>query len=168
MKTVRFSRVVETAGRPEVHTLWVAPEKDPAFRRARDAHRVMTLASTRGKTDAGIVGYDPEQKSSEFLIFPKSLQHFAGARVVGIKFDLVEQPKTAPAKLEFKAATGKKKTKAKPTPNVIPFEPKPAPPKAKPAAAPGPLVREVRAALKELEAGKSVAAYRRLQRALET
>jgi hypothetical protein len=102
-RTVRFTQVVKRSGEPQVHTLWVAPEKDPELQRAEKANRVMTIhASHRGgKSDVGAVGFDPNaDHGGQFLIFPKSLKPFAGARVVGIKFDLVEQPKLSPAKVE--------------------------------------------------------------------
>lgn len=58
----------------------------------------MTVApGGAGRTDAGFVGFDPA-KPGQFLIFPKSLRPFEGARVVGIKFDLVAQPKFASAR----------------------------------------------------------------------
>jgi hypothetical protein len=211
-KTVRFTQVVERSGQPQPHTLWLPPEKDPALKRAIAADRVMTIeaAAGGGKTDVGVVGFDRAHAGNgQFLIFPKSLKRFAGARVVGIKFDLVEQPKlAAPATLKAFARTpgpGRKKHQGpEPTPVHEPEEepeeppivrPKPparaashaqakvtsaaktsqairqretAPARAKPAgptAAESALLREVRAAIKELQRGKSVAAYERLQRA---
>lgn len=184
MKTVRFSQVIAAAGRPRAHTLWVPPERDPEFKRARTANRVMTIAHTAGKTDAGIVGFDAKQGASEFLIFPKSLKKFEGARVVGVKFDLVEQPKLGAAKpgawKTAPAHPSARARKAKPA-KLIPFPPSEKTPPPKPARKPEAerqtkaeakppeamhLVREIRAALKELEAGKSVAAYRRLEKAI--
>jgi hypothetical protein len=97
-KTVRFTQVVERSGAPQVHTLWLSPEKDPELQRAEKTHRVMTIhpAGSGGKTDVGTVGFKSDEGSNaQFLIFPKSLKRFEGARVVGIKFDLVEQPKLA-------------------------------------------------------------------------
>jgi hypothetical protein len=98
IKTVRFTQVVERSGQPQVHTLWLPPDKDPELQRAQKAHRVMTIESggAGGKTDVGRVGFSPDSKRpAQFLIFPKSLKTFEGARVVGIKFDLVAQPKLA-------------------------------------------------------------------------
>jgi hypothetical protein len=89
-KTVRFTRVVERSGKPHVHTLWVAPEKDAELQRALEAHRVMAVepAGTAGKTDLGVVGFAArEHQGAQILIFPKSLKPFEGARVVGVKFD---------------------------------------------------------------------------------
>jgi hypothetical protein len=204
-KTVRFAQVVERSGQPHVHTLWMAPEKDPELKRAQQAHRVMRVApGGAGKTDVGTVGFERGQKEGQLLIFPKSLQRFEGARVVGIKFDLVEQPKLADAAdlkevAQPKNVRGKKpKPAPRPTiaatveepeptraPEVEPErqpDPEPAPeppprvPKAKrsshAATKPEPardsaLVREVRAALKDLQRGKSVAAYQRLERAIQ-
>lgn len=219
-KTVRFTQVVERCGEPRVHTLWLPPEKDPEFKRARGANRVMTVetAGATGKTDVGRIGFDPaDTKPGQFLIFPKSLQRFEGARVVGIKFDLVAQSKLAPAtSRKTTTATRSQKTPQKTTSvtkarkairsdipensrdqtsptapaealKVVPFEsdsaaedpppakaavsPKSPPPSApKHRAVPQPgdriLRREIHAAMKELKAGKSVAAYQRLERAV--
>src|ERR1051325_717313 len=96
-KTVRFTELVKRAGEPHAHTLWVAPKDDAELQRAIAAERVLTVK--RGaSTDAGLVGFDVSGKEpAQILIFPKSLKAFSGARVVGIKFDLVEQPKFASA-----------------------------------------------------------------------
>lgn len=97
-KTVRFTQVVERSGKPQVHTLWLPPDKDPELKRAEHAHRVMRVGhgSQGGKTDVGTVGLESSAKpEGQVLIFPKSLKPFEGARIVGIKFDLVEQPKLA-------------------------------------------------------------------------
>ena len=234
-KTVRFTQVVERSGRPQVHTLWLPPDKDPELQRAQKAHRVMTIepGSSGSKTDVGTVGFKRDAKLGQFLIFPKSLKTFDGAHVVGIKFDLVAQPKLAAvaplrhskepprrrgARKKPVATSAADRKPAAPTPmsadesddrapapaeasadsTVVPFEPLPrretpdektagstrarsrARPSAKQArrekvATPAPserqagdatLVREIRAAMKELERGKSVAAYQRLERAL--
>jgi len=169
-----------------VHTLWLPPDKDPEFKRARDAHRVMTLKESPagGKADFGTVGFDSKHENSgQFLIFPKSLKGFDGARVIGVKFDLIEQPKLAAAqkpqrKVSARAKPLRHKTKiprerslklpTSPKPgaqNVVPFEPEETKESASPAHAA--LIREVRAAMKELQRGKSVAAYQRLERALQ-
>jgi hypothetical protein len=223
-KSVRFTNIVERCGRPRAHTLWLSPDKDPELQRAITANRVMTvqLSATSGKTDQGVVGFEASP-GAQILIFPKSLKSFEGARIVGIKFELVEQPKmelarTPAAKVAHTkpkerkpaavkhAAAEKKDTDAvekQPAPEPTPPQTEPAPPKQskaraksrahpKPARvehittkeaadapqrveaadetdkpAKGALVDEVRAAIKELEQGKAVAAYRRLQRAIE-
>jgi hypothetical protein len=220
-KTVRFTNIVERSGTPHVHTLWLPPEKDPALKRAKAEHRVMTVASPGGgnKTDRGIVGFHPHAgKVSQFLIFPKALKRFEGAHVVGIKFDLIAQPKLADAdslknittsaskrKVGKKTAALKSVKAHRPHPTdrsagasendhdakIVSFEPPLSEPddraaggeskttaqtrkkKAQAAAlkhdaaSKTSLMREVRAAIKELEAGKAVAAYQRLQRAVE-
>ena len=230
-KTVRFSRVVEKAGQPEVHTLWLPPGKDPTLQRAEKLNQVMTVApkASGTKTDVGVVGFDPQAgKRSQFLIFPKSLKRFQGARVIGIRFDLVAQPKFTAATTFAAAGRSKpaaRKHKPAPLPAaptapepespateevVVPFEtdarepvrharaakPEPAPRakaasrRAEPATgsnkpprtakprqsaraaethpATARLLREVRAAMKELQRGQSVAAYQRLERAVST
>ena len=215
-KTVRFTNVVERSGRPRAHTLWLAPDKDPELKRALASDRVMTVeqSATGGKADVGHVGFDVEHsQGAQILIFPKSLKRFEGARVVGVKFDLVEQPRmelarTPEAKVRKTTAKAGRLSQAaaapeaKETPKVevdaakeaaretegpppkeksrvedaAPVETAPAKhrrpskqrPKAKATPRPEdePLVREIRAALKELEAGNPVAAYRRLERAI--
>ncbi|HUR58445.1 MAG TPA: hypothetical protein VM029_12085 [Opitutaceae bacterium] len=158
MKTVRFTEVVRRSGKPHVHTLWLAPEKDPALVRARKADRVMTVAAGggAGKTDAGFVGFEPGQhEGGQFLIFPQSLKPFAGARVVGIKFDLIDQPKLVVATPEKKRAVPPKpKEKEKP------------PLKIEPETYPE-LQRELQHIIAELKAGRADAARRRLQRTIE-
>ncbi len=112
MKTIRFTEVVEQCGRPHAHALWVAPDDDPEFLRARKADRVMTVEPTPGgKADVGKVGFAPDpEKGNLFLIFPRSLKAFHGTRIIGIKFDLVDQPATlTPKEHEVWTNTGRRK-----------------------------------------------------------
>lgn len=216
-KSVRFSQVVARSGVPHAHTLWVAPKDDRELQQAIAAGRVMTIeaAGASGKTSVGVVGFDARGKrNDQILIFPKSLKAFAGARVIGIKFELLEQPAfAAPAELRNSAmprrrpATARKSASRSAPPDApaapkMPTTPAKAaaqsqssgetstPPQEAPAAANRPvapaksrtathrpprlpddhalaaLVREIRSAMKELEGGKSVAAYQRLERAI--
>jgi hypothetical protein len=190
-KTVRFTRVVERSGRPHVHTLWLPPDKDPDFKRARDTHRVMTLQQIPGggKADFGVIGYDAKNGSGgQFLIFPKSLKAFEGARVVGVKFDLIELPKLAavrtpkskrnssarakvrrrsvdrPAPRSAKAPGVRPTNLSAPVRKVI--SPEPVAEAEKKSPKDTLLQREILAAMKELQHGKSLAARQRLERAL--
>jgi hypothetical protein len=81
-KTIRFAQVVSRSGRPHVHTLWVAPEKDAELRRAQKDHRVMTvLSGNGGKADTGVVGFERSKSAAaQVLIFPQSLARFADRR----------------------------------------------------------------------------------------
>lgn len=194
-KNVRFTRVVERSGQPHVHTLWLPPDKDPELKRAREAHRVMTLETrpNGAKADVGHVGFDATHDANEqLLIFPRSLKPFEGSRVIGIKFDLVDQPKLAPAQRARHLAPRRRKSArtshparlervteeraspahepaAKPksaSPHAQAARPAPAKSPSQPSAAHAALIREVRAAMKELQGGKAVAAYQRLEHAL--
>ena len=91
METVRFSKIVEAAGRPVVHVLWIDPDKDPILKKAINAKRVMTVHQglTSGKADYGTVGFQ-KGVSGQILIFPKSLKRFADMRVTGVKYDLLD------------------------------------------------------------------------------
>ena len=91
METVRFSKIVEAAGRPVVHVLWIDPDKDTILKKAINAIRVMTVHQglTKAKADYGTVGFQ-KGISGQILIFPQSLKRFANLRVTGVKYDLFD------------------------------------------------------------------------------
>jgi hypothetical protein len=96
MDTVRFSKIVEAAGKPDVHVLWIDPAKDSVLQKAIKANRVMTIHQGAGtKSDYGTVGFE-KNASGQVLIFPKSLKSFENNRIVGVKYDLLESV-SAPA-----------------------------------------------------------------------
>jgi hypothetical protein len=86
--TVRFSRIVEKCGQPNVYTLWQKPSADPRFQRQLKNDRVMTIQKSESGTDFGIVGLK-ERKGATYLVFQKSLKHFADKRIIGIDWTLV-------------------------------------------------------------------------------
>src|ERR1051325_143053 len=90
-RTVRFAKVVETAGTPEVISLWTKPERDQRFMTAVRQNRVMTIKQqTVGSAkDFGLVGFLRE-KNVSYLIFPRSLKPFQDCRVVEIIYDLIK------------------------------------------------------------------------------
>src|SRR4051794_2355682 len=93
-KTVRFAEIVRTCGSPELVTLWQEPDKDHDFKSAVSGQRVMTVKQENvgTKKDFGLVGFYREA-SAGCLIFPKSLQPYQGKRVIGIKYELLAQPR---------------------------------------------------------------------------
>ena len=181
-KKVRFAKVVAQLGKPHAHTLWIAPEKDSELNRALKANRVMMVEQSAGggKADYGTVGFDRARaEGSQILIFPKSLKALGNAKVVGINFDLIEQPKleVVPAKKPPTKQPRRRETRPKavrPSSARIPDIREITPPTPVQKTSPAPpvvdhvLVREVRSALKELEGGKTVAARSRLLRALKS
>jgi hypothetical protein len=90
---VRFAKVVEAAGKPEVVSLWTKPERDKNFMTAVRENRVMTIKQeTVGSAkDFGVVGFLREKNVSH-LVFPKPLNEFQERRIVGIKYELIETP----------------------------------------------------------------------------
>jgi hypothetical protein len=186
MKSVRFSKVVEKSGKPEVYLLM--SETDPDFNKALEAGKIMSLSDeTHGSgTEYGTVGYD-KKRHGQLLMFPKSLKSFADSRIIGIKYDLLaedhggnQEESSRPQKKETKQAkakTPKPKAKAK---SVVTKATKHRPSASKPAAKkliPFPAKKEesnededddlkayVRQAMKALEKGNSVAAYNILKR----
>src|SRR5258705_12533722 len=87
-KTVRFSKLVEEFGKPALYLALADPAKDAKFQEAAKEDRVLTSKQdpTSKQKDFGTVGFLPE-KFVTYLIFPKSLERLANARVVGIKYD---------------------------------------------------------------------------------
>ena len=102
MSTVRFSKVLEACGKPDIHLLLIDPAKDKTLQEAIKSDRVMTLYQQSGGSDHGVVGFE-QGRSRQFLVFPKPLKPFQGQRIVGIKYELLEDapaPKKEPAKKE--------------------------------------------------------------------
>lgn len=215
--TVRFSKVVESAGKPELHVLWGLPASDAVFQRAVKSHRVMTIRQENvgSKKDFGLIGFSQET-SAQFLIFPRSLKAFEGQRVVGINYEIFDPPAArsgAPARnpRQEKKETVRKSVPTsaknsnvadasprrttevlKPSPTVNSPTDKAAPPVSLPlnketgnSAAdtrpqksedksnpikelnPVQVLTEVRKTMNELEAGKAVLAFRRLEKLAE-
>ena len=185
--TVRFQKIVETAGKPSVHLLWMDPAKDPVLQKAVKANCVMTVHQRPSgtKTDFGIIGFE-KNVAGQVLIFPKSLKAFAGKRVVGVKYDSIEWPAVPKNQQAAKIRSPRHSAKSQPE------EPKTPVAKAKrPAAeenAAGRVVKfpgsqtededrpredieeikdQVRLAMKVLEEGKQVAAFNLLKRIVE-
>jgi|tagenome__1003787_1003787.scaffolds.fasta_scaffold20579510_1 hypothetical protein len=96
-KTVRFSKLVEEFGKPALYLPLADPNKDPKFLEAAKENRVLTIKQdpTSKQKDFGIVDFLRE-KFVTYLIFPKSLEPFANARVVGIKYDELSDTTIAP------------------------------------------------------------------------
>ncbi|HWD92525.1 MAG TPA: hypothetical protein VG938_09260 [Verrucomicrobiae bacterium] len=92
MSTLRFRDLVKTSGRPEPKSLWTDPRQDREFRHAVEANRVLTMVQPPAskKTDFGEIGFH-RQPHASYFIFPKPLPAKQG-KVIGIKYDLVEQP----------------------------------------------------------------------------
>jgi hypothetical protein len=91
--TVRFTKIVEAAGKPEVVSLWTKPELDKNFMSAVRQNRVTSIkqGTVGSARDFGVVGFLRE-KNVSYLVFPKSLKDFEDRRIVGIKYDLIETP----------------------------------------------------------------------------
>lgn len=159
MKTARFANVVKQAGRPEVHLLLTDPGKDRSLQRALKSHRVMTVHQARAGSDFGMVGFEKETRG-QILVFPKSLKPFAGVRVVGLNYDLLDSAPAAKAK-------PKSKPESKPAPSekVVAFpQPESCAEEEETVTA---LKDGIRQALRALEQGKQVAAFNLLQRLVD-
>ena len=108
MKTVRFSEVVNSSGKPDTHLLLIAPAKDKTLQAAIKSNRVMTLYQGSGstKSDYGTIGF-VEGSSRQFLVFPQTLKSFADKRVIGIKYDLLESMPVSRGEATAKPKSGK-------------------------------------------------------------
>jgi len=188
METVRFSKIVQAAGRPVVHILWIDPDKDPVLKKAINSERVMTVyqGSTKAKADYGTIGFQMGV-SGQILIFPKSLKRFADTRVTGVKYDLLDSPTVPKGQQARKTVPAKRVAKRKPqeTKAQAPLE-RPAVeenttatvvkflnPAEEDADSPATAVdgeeikKQVRLAMKALEEGKQVAAFNLLKRIVD-
>src|ERR1700674_2631953 len=115
MGAVRFSKIVEAAGNPVVHVLWIDPEQDPILKKAINANRVMTVHQglPNAKADYGTVGFQ-KGVSGQILIFPKPLKGFADKRVTGVKYDLLEWPTVPKNQQAHRVIPAKRSAKDKP------------------------------------------------------
>ena len=74
MQTVRFTKVIEKSGRPEIYLL--LDRSDAEFHRALKADRVMSLVGAQGsKTAHGEIGYEEKQRA-QLVFFQKSIKAF--------------------------------------------------------------------------------------------
>jgi hypothetical protein len=174
VKTARFATIVQSAGKPQTHLLFVEPSKDAALQKAVKAGRVMTVyqENVGTKADRGKVGFEPGA-NRQFLVFPKSLKRFAGAGVVGIKYDLLEEPTIPKSQRAIVRAPLKpKKPKAKPkhervenkpaaASKVVAFKPADDEEESEDVSE---IKHQVRHAMDLLEQGKQVAAFNLLKR----
>ena len=161
-------------------------EKDREFQSALKAHRIMTVRqhNVGSKADAGTVGYEKNGESI-LLIFPRSLKQYEHRSVVGINYDLLKKSETEEttksAKMKAKTPAAKSKTRSKHASQM--FEPlrvftpelkvaskeEGSPAHEEPASNEDhkrleKLTSEVRKALKKLENGNAVAAYKLLEK----
>jgi hypothetical protein len=90
IKTARFSHVIENCGKPQVYTLWQKPSADRHLQTEIKKNRVITILKSESGTDFGIVSFK-ENREARYLIFPKSLKHFADKRIIGIDWALVRE-----------------------------------------------------------------------------
>lgn len=168
MKTVRFASVVEKCGAPHLHLAWVAPQRDPAVRKAMAENRVMTVHQELrgGKKDYGTIGY-LKDRHAQILLFPKSLRRFGERRVVAVDYSLLAEEAAATRLVAPEIPLRPDKARRKvPPPVEVKVKTKVPEPAAR-QAEPWSMARvltEAKRARDELAAGKSVPAYERLKR----
>lgn len=162
MKSARFEKLVEEAGRPRTYLALIEPEKDPTLQAALKAGRVLTVyqSAVGAKADHGAVGFEPGP-SRQFFIFPRNLDDFQARRIVGIKYDLLGEDAPRRRRIARKGTSrGGPRSPAKP------LHP-PVTPAGREAKREVDLAAELRAALKSLREGKRAQAVARLREALE-
>lgn len=109
-KQVRFAQLVKAGGKPYAATLWTEPTKDPAFKKAMQEDRVVTVRNVNvgTKKDRGVIGF-LKGRNSTYLTFPKPLPMAAGTGVIGLNFDeLAEEPVKDPVKVKEAVLKSKK------------------------------------------------------------
>jgi hypothetical protein len=116
-KPVRFSTLVAKAGKPTVYLPLGEPSRDRKFTQAVKEQRVLTIKQepTSKQKDFGVVGF-LKDRFVTYLIFARSLKKFANARVVGIKYDVVEEAGVSTGRSTAKPAKAVKSPKPRPQP----------------------------------------------------
>jgi len=79
------------SGRPHTLTLWTKPQDNPELTKAIKQNRALSVIQQPGKRDYGVLGFELHP-GALYLIFPKPLPREENARVIGINFQLVEEP----------------------------------------------------------------------------
>lgn len=95
-KTIRFAQLLKYSGLPQQVTLWADPKHDREFMRAVREKRVVTLVQQNvgTKKDYGLVGFNP-QPLTVFLVFPEQIPFPAESKVVGVKYELLDEATSA-------------------------------------------------------------------------
>lgn len=107
---IRFGDLVRLSGRPETHTLWSGdPVKDRSFQKTIRQNRLLTIVHepTSTRKPFGQIGYHPKG-SATYLVFPRPLPKAPRSRVVGINFDLLDEPFVRPSATRPKASSVKR------------------------------------------------------------
>jgi len=101
LREIRFGKLVETSGNPEVVTLWADPKTDRAFMKLVKELRVLTVIQkpTGTQKDFGLIGFHPQPFCS-YLVFPRRIKEEGEVRVIGIKYDLLKKSNKTNAKAE--------------------------------------------------------------------
>jgi hypothetical protein len=125
-KEIRFAELVKKSGKPEIVTLWTKPKDNPSLMKAVRENRVLTVFQKPigPHKDFGVIGFLQEQFAL-YLVFPKRLPASADVRVIGIKYDLLEEKVKKEPALKT-TITPKAEKKQKVVPAVVPKE-KPVP-----------------------------------------
>src|ERR1700761_2924395 len=96
-KEIRFSKLVQTSGKPETVALWTKPKDNPDFMKAVEENRVITVFQkpNGGKKDFGAFGFHQE-KFASYLVFPKKLPKLEDTQIIGIKYELLKEQSPRP------------------------------------------------------------------------
>ncbi len=168
---------MEAAGEPDVYLTLIDPAKDRTLQQLLKAGRVMSLHQPRSGADHGTIGLDQEMKG-QVLTFPRPINAFAGRRVIGINYEILQAKPTEHAKKSVphavsSRAAGSANSSVKPqrshsheettaAAKVIPF-PRP----ERPVAEITDWKKRVRHAVRLIEQGKPGAARNLLRAVLE-
>lgn len=91
-RKIRFGDLVRSSGRPQITTLWTDPSKDRCLATAINQNRVLTVLEGKGQQkDYGRLGFE-RQPHALYLVFPRPLPKLGEVRVIGINYQLLEQP----------------------------------------------------------------------------
>jgi hypothetical protein len=115
-KKIRFGDLVRNSGRPQPMTLWTDPKNDKSFSKAVKENRIVTVIEDPASKRKGFgqIGFHA-QPHAFYLVFPRSLPRENGSRVIGINYELLEEPRVGSDPV--------RNTKSEPKPPEIKIEP---------------------------------------------
>jgi len=115
-KEVRFRKLVNSSGKPQIISLWTDPKRDRNFMKAIKERRVLTVIQEprTHKTQFGRLGFHQDPYAS-YLVFPKPLRVDSDSRVIGISYDLTFEPRVTDPLYKRALQAPAKKAKTAPT-----------------------------------------------------
>ena len=116
-RKLRFGDLVRNSGRPKTVTIWSQDGPGNELERLRRENRLFTVFQRPKQRDYGLIGFHPDPHAA-YLAFPRPLPPAETGRIVGINYQMIEEPQrgvsvSARRKRKPSASTPKPKPRLK-------------------------------------------------------